>query len=343
MSGATAWARAAALSVTLAAAGCGGGKPEVVTKAGGRELSAAVIDGDPLALLPSQALGIVSIDAPKLFASEFGQQFLAIVNQELPLPASANFSPQRDLEHVYVGLYSMTGVDAAAVAVGKFDAQAIAAAADSQAKGPLGQPIVKSSYAGRTLYTAANVGFSVLTEKTVLLGNETGIRRALDRIQEGHIGRSLPKWVETLLGQDAPVVIGVDFAGHPITDAMRTQLPFLQGAETVRAIANFAPPGVNVVGAITYPDAAAAEAGAASARTSYDTFRGVSAFTSLFGLGNPVQRLDLRTADKEVQVDAALDSAGTLSLLRLASRAAGGMAAPTTVKANESAPVGTPQ
>ncbi len=52
--------------------------------------------------------------------------------------------------------------------------------------------MVKSSYAGRSLYTAGNMGFTVLTQKTLLFGNDTGIRRALDRIQEGRAKRQQP-------------------------------------------------------------------------------------------------------------------------------------------------------
>ena len=65
----------------------------------------------------------------------------------------------------------------------------IEAAADGSQVTPLGVPVVRSTYAGRKLYTVANFGFSVLTSHTVLFGNETGIRRTLDRIERGDVYR----------------------------------------------------------------------------------------------------------------------------------------------------------
>src|SRR5262249_41694159 len=150
--------------------------------------------------------------------------------QELPLPASAGFEPKRDLERVYTGVYSMSGADVAGVAIGAFDKDKIEAAADGTQKTPLGVPVTKSSYADRTLYTAGNVGFTVLTSRTALFGNDTGIRRALDRIKEGRAKRQLPPWMDKLLSTpNAPLVVGADLTSQPLPDAARSQLPFLEG------------------------------------------------------------------------------------------------------------------
>jgi hypothetical protein len=53
------------------------------------------------------------------------------------------------------------------------------------------------------------VGFTVLTSRTALFGNSTGIRRALDRIKEGTAKRELPGWATKIVSQNqAPLAFG---------------------------------------------------------------------------------------------------------------------------------------
>src|SRR5207253_7108617 len=56
-------------------------------------------------------------------------------------------------------------------------------------------PILVSSYGGRTLYTVNNAGLTILTARTAVAGTESGIRRAIDRIQDGRVARDQPKWM----------------------------------------------------------------------------------------------------------------------------------------------------
>ena len=83
----------------------------------------------------------------------------------------------------------MSGADSAGVAVGSFDREKIEAAADGQQQTPLGLPVTKSIYAGRTLFTAGEAGFAVLTAKRRDRQRHR-MRRALDRIEEGRVRRS---------------------------------------------------------------------------------------------------------------------------------------------------------
>src|SRR5688500_3895247 len=127
---------------------------DVIVRSGeGKALTAPAIDADPIALLPGNAVGVATIDAKKLFQSSFGNSLLAIVRARSPVPARADFEPSRDLERIYLGAYSMQGADVAAVAVGTFKPERIAEA-EGELKTITGAPVVKSSYAGRTLYTS---------------------------------------------------------------------------------------------------------------------------------------------------------------------------------------------
>lgn len=292
-------------------------KADTIVAAGeGKELSDADIDREPIALLPGDAVGLFSIDCQKLFASEFGQKVLTIARARSPLPPSANFDPGRDLTHAYVGLYSMQGADAAAVLSGSFDKAAIEAAADGTQTTALGTAVVKSSYAGRALYTSHNVGFVVLTGRTVLLGNETGIRRALDRIKEGRVKKQVPAWFDELLQtQNAPLVAGFDLTSQPVTDAARQQMPFLNGMETARLVGNFESPGINVAGTLTYADEQSAQTGAASLTQIKDVIASWGWAASLLGIAQPIRQLDAQADGKDTKVVAGLDGQAVGQLL----------------------------
>ena len=189
-------------SISLLALGCSKNEDIIVQTGAGKELRAVDIDQQPLALLPSGVIGIASLDTNQLFASAFGNRLLRLLNQRLPVPAGADFQPARDLQHLYLGLYSMQGADLSGVALGRFDKAKIEAAVNGVAKTPQGVPIAKRQYAGRTLYTASGAGFCLLTDSTALFGDDTGIRRALDRIREGRVKRQTP----FVLGLDAAAV-----------------------------------------------------------------------------------------------------------------------------------------
>jgi hypothetical protein len=313
------WSRRRLLGATLgglAALACAH-KQDVVVKTGeDKKFSEAQIDADPVPLLPGDAIGVLSIDAQALYRSQFGDQVRAVVEKRLPLPPSAGFDPKRDLDHAWIGFYSMQGADVAGVAVGRFDRQKIETAADGAEPTALGVPVVKTSYAGRTLYTAGTVGFSVLTAKTALVGNDTGMRRALDRIQEGRAKRQLPEYMEKLLASSkAPIVGGFDFTSSPLPDATRQELTFLKGVKTLSLVGNFDDPGLNLAGTLTYEDADAAQRGAQNLVALRQLVERYATFLALLGIGQPVRRLEAEPKDKDVAFVLAVDGAAVAALL----------------------------
>jgi hypothetical protein len=306
----------AALVGTMIAAFACAGQEIIVRTADGKGLTAEDIDRDPLALLPGGAVAIASLDAQRLFASEFGTKLLAIAERQAPVPASAGYEPKRDLERLYVGVYSMRGVDLAGVAVGTFDRERIEQAADGVQTTPRGVPLVKTTYAGRSLYTADNVGFSVITNRTVLFGNQTGMRRALDRIDEGRVVRDVPRWFEQVAERGAPVVMGLDLRAQPVPDAVRRQAMFLDGLETAGILGNFEPPGMNLAGTLTYADQPAAERGAANLRLVEQNLRTYGLILAVLGIPQPVQRLSAQaTKGNEAEFVAELEAKALAKLL----------------------------
>lgn len=282
----------------------------------GKEKTAAQIDSDPLALLPGGAITVGVLDAKALFASQFGDKLVEVAKRRAPVPEAAGFDPKRDLTTVYFGVYSMQGADVAGVAVGNFDPQKIAAAADGIQKTPMGLPVTKTMYAGRALYTAESIGFTVLTGRTALFGNQTGIRRSLDRIKEGSAKRELPPWASKVLNPGtAPFAFGSNLKDNPVPNALRSKLPFLDGVETVAVVGNFAPPGVNLAGTLVYPDETAAKTGASKVsetRAMLDTY---TPFLALLGIPQPVRKLEADAVGKEGHFVAGIDAVAFSALL----------------------------
>lgn len=302
-------ARVLALSAILVSLGCSKKEDVIVAAADQVKITAADIDKDPLALLPSGAIGVARVDATALFQSQFGQRLLAIVSSRVPLPPGTGFDPARDLSTLYIGVYSMQGADVAIVATGTFHPDAIEHAADGTTMTPLGAPLVKTTYAKRALYVSRNVGFSVLTEHTVLLGDETGIRRSLDRLTEGRAHHDVPKWMDSVLGTPNAAMAGAfDFAGQAFAAAIVQQMPFLRGIKTARVLGNFQPPGLNLAGSLTYPDPETANAGAQSLLQVNQLLRSYSFFMQLAGIGNPIQNLQAQPNGNDTDFVVAIDS-----------------------------------
>jgi len=303
-------------ALVLALGACAKSEDVIVHTGQGKEKTAQQIDADALALLPGNAITVGVLDAQALFGSQFGDKLLEVAKRRAPVPESAGFDPKRDITKVYFGVYSMQGADVAGVAVGTFDPKKIEAAADGIQKTPQGVPVTKSTYAGRALYTADSVGFTILTTRTALFGNQTGIRRALDRIKEGTAKRQLAPWAEKVLSQSSvPFAFGSNLKENPVPNAMRAKLPFLDGVETASVVGNFSAPGVNLAGTLVYPDEAAAKTGASKVgetRAMLDTY---TPFLTLLGIPQPVRKLEADAVGKEGHFVAGIDAVAFSALL----------------------------
>jgi hypothetical protein len=160
------------------------------------------------------------------------------------------------------------------------------------------------------------MGFVVLTQRTVLFGTETAMRRALDRIKEGRVKKSVAPWMGDLLEKpNAPIAVGFDLRAQPITDAVRGQLPFLDGLETGRMVGNFQPPGLNVAGTLSYGDAAGATKGAQNLSNLSQQLSSWGWLMQLIGISQPVKRLQAQTEGNDAKFVAELDGQGIAGLL----------------------------
>jgi hypothetical protein len=311
--------RAASLRVLLlwvgaaAVLGCGGGREIILRTAAGVEATAEDIDRQPLWLLPPGGIGWLHLEVAPAAASELGQYVLADLRARFPVPEAAGFSFERDVVRLSVATYSMQGLDFAGVASGHFDAQRIETAASAYPGGPLAPQLVKSEYARRSLFTSASIGFVILTPQTALFGNETGIRRCLDRIAESRVADDLPAWVkELLVTPNATFSVGADLQSNPLTAALTGRLAALRGASMARAIGNFDPPGTNLAGTIGHPDHDAARATASALLQAGGS---LNIYGRLFGLGQPIRKLETQAVGSDTQVVLAVDGGAVRVLM----------------------------
>ena len=311
--------RAGALSVLVAASGAGalscGGSDALVLVAGQR-VDPARLDADPVSILPAGILMFGYVDATAMFRSSLGPDVSNMVQSILPLGPEANFVPTRDVTKIFAGTYAMQGADFCAVVQGNFDLDAIRRSVDARATSLAGVPLTKSRYADTDLYTAGNIGFTLLTAHTILTGNETGMRRALDRIRAGKLKRDVPEWM-TSLGRtpNASFSLAGDFGtASPGASALQS-MPFLSGANAIRLIGNFQPPGMNFAGTLSFND----EASAAQSQSALESLKSISPFMSLLsaiGLGITIPPIQSAQSGKDVGITIAMDESTARTLLR---------------------------
>ena len=308
---------ACALSAALLAfapSGCGGGDQNLVL-VGGRQVDPAVIDRDPVALLPSNPVMLGYVDAAAMFQSSLGPDVGSIVTAVLPIGPESNFVASRDVQRIYGGIYAMQGADFCAVIQGNFDVASIHRAAEARTKVSSGLPLVRSRYAEMDLYTAGNVGFVLLTPHTALTGNETGMRRALDRLRTTELTRSVPPWmIELMSTPNAAFALAGDISGQGSVEAATQKMPFLTGLSKVRTIGNFQPPGMNFAGSLTYVDAASAAAGTANL-ADLQKLTGFMGLLSSLGLMGPVPQMQVVQRETDVAFTMPVDTAFARFLL----------------------------
>ena len=290
------------------------GDSVVVTGEGAR-LPSEAIDKDPLALLPGKPVVLGVVDVPAFLASPLGNEINRLAGKYVPLGQETGFVLQRDLKRLVGGVYSLAGVDVVAVAQGNFNPDLIRSAVERNVMTPGGVPLVHSKYAGNDIFTAGNVGFTVVTLHTMLIGNETGMRRALDRIRDNRLAREVPEWMTKLIETpQAAAVLAGDVATEPRIAAAARMAPFLAGLSSFRIVGNFQSPGVNVAGTLSYNDAASAAAGANALR-GLAQMSTITTVLAIFGMGAPIQNLQVENHDRDTSFVTSSDAESLARLL----------------------------
>ena len=264
------------------------------------DATAIDVDADPLALLPSGGFAYVRVDLTRVRQDKaLSDEVDAIAPGWGPF-AAAEFVPSRDLNSAVCTAYSATGLDGVCVLTGAFKADQIeTAVATYQWPQAANQVLVKTVYQGKTLFTLANMGFTLLSPKTAIVGNESAIRRTLDRIADRKVVRTIESWaLETLETKDADAALVVN-ADTDVAKTARERLPApLQNFRALRAIANVRGDRVNVASTISFADAAQAE----KAEQAIAGGARLYALGTLFGKFPSLNDFEVKTVGSDTQV-----------------------------------------
>jgi membrane-associated protease RseP (regulator of RpoE activity) len=198
---------------------------------------------------------------------------------------------------------------------GTFDPDAIRNAAMNGQPTASGRPVTRVQYANNDVYVVGDISFVVVTKETMIAGNETGIRRTLDRIRDKKVRRDVPAWMAELVENPSASIVAIaDLSTDPVVRSAAQQMPFLDNLSVVRILGNFEPPGINLAGTLSYPDTVKAT----SAGASLEGIARLSSFTqllSLVGIQPPIKNIEVRVEDRDVKFIAAINSRGAAQMI----------------------------
>lgn len=281
---------------------------------------AELIGEDPLVLLPAGPLGYLRIDGASLFASPATAPLTQAIQERIPVPPAMGWVPSRDLRELHVGFYSLQGVDFVALALGRFPPLP---PSETVANDPR---IVVEQYAGHVVFLTREqdsvvvdrLAFSVLSPGLALFGNETAVRRALDRIADNRLKRDIPPLMaQVAADRSAAMAAALELSGMPAGALASSKIPLLPGLVRAAAVGNFQPPGLNIAATLTY-DHPQTATNAAGYLSSGSAWLGVMApWAAVMGMAQPIQKLDARAQGNDLMIVAGLDPRGITEIMRL--------------------------
>ena len=328
-------------ALAVASAGCNDKKNNAWVAAPTGAVGTVDIDADPGALMPYGSVMVANLDAKQISNSTAGGDLIALSERVLPFAKEIDFEIKRDLDRVYVGMYSFSGADVLAVMSGRFDQAKLEAAANKGLNTPFGV-VVASTYANRKIYTVANVGFTILSPKTALVGSEAAMRRALDRIQMGTVKREMAPWMGDWCSQTGyAVLVASDVTKQSFGKTVTSFIPWIQGVQFVRMRGRFNPDSsYGMSGSLTYPDPQKAQQAAAGFQSLRNGLVSMAAL-KLLGIDPLVRNAKVQSEGNDFQFSTVLDEKQTRQMIRLLTDWAGsGMPALPPPNATTPTPAG---
>lgn len=296
--------------------GCASQKEIIHVTSEGRRAGESEIDRDAFRLLPPGAVVWVRADAPALFGADFGEEVSRFLVEALPFAKGAGIEPERDIELVVGAMYATVGSDVVFVCKGQFDKAATSAKIAETPKSVKGKPIVSVEYSGSQMYVVEQVAMSVLTDQTMVFGTQLGVRRVLERVEEGRLKREVPPWYEALLSDSASQVqLGIDLDSQPIPATLGEKVAFMKGLRAARILGNFRAPGLNLAGTLTYQTPQTAAAAAEMLSGVKEHLEGYDLVLRTLGISQPVRKMKAQATGKDVQMVAAIEGDAVAKLL----------------------------
>ncbi len=309
-----------ALAVLLflsALGGCAAQQELIEVTSDGDRAVDAEIDRDAFRLLPPGGVVWLSAEAPALFQAEFGEDVSRFLVEALPFAKGAGIVPEKDVEHVIGAMYATVGSDVVFVCKGQFDKEATATEIEEDPTSVMEKPIVSVEYSGSRMYVVEQVAMAVLTDQTMVFGTQLGVRRVLERVEEGRLKRELPPWYDALLSDSSSQFkLGIDLDSQPIPATLGEKVAFMNGLRAARILGNFRAPGLNLAGTLTYQTPQNAESGAETLSQVREHLERYELLLRTLGISQPIRRMKAQATGKDVQVVAAIDGENISKLLQ---------------------------
>lgn len=288
--------------------GCAGTEEKIVDASVGRRASELQIDREAWGLFPAGALLWAELDARALIETEFGAALLERGAGRLPLSRGGSIDLRKDVETVRIALYASARGDVATVMTGRFDPKALSEAVRSDPLTSSGEPIVVTKFAGSEVIQSGAWSLSFLTHRTLAFGTEIGVRRILERVEEGRVRRALPSWFEKMLAtQGSSLFLGVDLDAQPVPATIRTELDFLNGLRGARVLGNFRPPGLNLAGTLTYDTSERAAVAHEQLEASVRSVERATWLLSILKVPRPIRRFEVSAQVESLKFAAELE------------------------------------
>lgn len=296
------------LALLLAPLSCAGTQERIVETAVGRRASERQVDEDNWGLFPAGALLWAEVDVRALMGTEFGGAFLERSRALAPVSRASEGDWIKGIEKARVAVYASARGDVATVLSGRFDRRAMTEAVRKDPVTSSGEPIVIAKFAGCEILQGGAWSLAFLTERTVAVGTEIGVRRILERVEEGRVARALPDWFEKMLKTSGSALfVGVDLDAQPVPATLRTELDFLDGLRGARVIGNFAAPGLNLAGTLTYDTKERAEFALGRLESSVGSLERATWLLSILRVPRPIKRFEAAAAAESVKFGAELE------------------------------------
>lgn len=296
------------LGLSLLLGACASTQEHIVDAAAGRRAPDLAIDRDSWGLFPAGALVWGQVDIQALSRAEFGGAVIERAASGVPLSRSAGIDWAKDVETAHFAVYASARGDVATVLKGRFDPEKLRSAITADPVTSAGAPISVSRFAGAEVIQAGPWSLSILTSRTVAVGTEIGVRRILERVEEGRVARALPQWFEKMLLADGGRLhLGVDLDAQPVPATIRSELDFLAGLRGARLLGNFESPGLNVAGSLSYDTKERAELARGRIDSSVVALERATWLLTILKVPRPIRSFETNASGQTVKFAAELE------------------------------------
>jgi len=143
------------------------------------------------------------------------------------------------------------------------------------------------------------------------------VRRVLERIQAGKVGRAIAPWmIATVETKGAKLAFAADFHTQPLTAVAIQAMPiaFLSGMTMARVVGDFGGSGAQFAATLTYGDAPGAQSAADQIKTVGGWGQALSAWLTFIP---QVDHLDVETENTDVKLKGSIDDRALRGLLAM--------------------------